>query len=223
MDDKKNNFNNEISWDYKGYMNLNVNSFTPMTQNDWNQTLITRINESKTHINMKLSSRNLKAVDPIFIRTNLTGFAIIENFDYFFADKDAWNKSLEENIKYEVCGYIGNSSDDMKYIVLLDPTIKEDKIIVATHFNPEISDYHFTINIKNVPQIIDKKYDDEIINVVRDMLSDGDIETYSQAVLCKLLELRGTPVEINSCYRDIEDDFEFWKTVKNNIKCCGDD
>ena len=45
-------------------------------------------------------------------------------------------------------------------------------------------------------QGIDRRYDDEIINIVRSVLDNGSgiAETFNEHVLIKLMQLRGTPI-----------------------------
>lgn len=61
------------------------------------------------------------------------------------------------------------------------------------------------------------KYDDAIINLVENILSNGGfyIETFNESVLCKLMELRGTPIYYTRTNRDIEKDFESWRLENN--------
>lgn len=59
---------------------------------------------------------------------------------------------------------------------------------------------------------IDRSRDEEIIGIVRSILSSGvwNVETIHEAVLLKLMELRGTPIKSNKILRDIDRDYELW-------------
>ena len=66
---------------------------------------------------------------------------------------------------------------------------------------------------------IDRSKDEEIIDIMRSIFSNGnwEVETFNEAVLTKLLILRGTPIE---CYsqptlRDIDNDYDTWKNLKD--------
>jgi len=45
------------------------------------------------------------------------------------------------------------------------------------------------------------------------ILSNGkmQVETINEAVLVKLMELRGTPVKYDKSFRNIDEDYERWK------------
>jgi hypothetical protein len=60
---------------------------------------------------------------------------------------------------------------------------------------------------------IDRKHDEEIIDIVRAILSNASfkVETINESILVKLMELRGTPISYNEALRDIDKDFERWK------------
>lgn len=60
---------------------------------------------------------------------------------------------------------------------------------------------------------IDRSNDEEIIDIMNSILSEGKmrVETINEAVLVKLMELRGTPIRYNKTYRDIDKDYERWK------------
>lgn len=59
-------------------------------------------------------------------------------------------------------------------------------------------------------QAIDKSKDDEIINLMNNILSNGNmvVETINEAALVKLMELRGTPIKFSKSYRDIDEDYK---------------
>lgn len=60
---------------------------------------------------------------------------------------------------------------------------------------------------------IDRSNDEEIIDIMNSILSEGKlrVETINEAVLVKLMELRGTPIRYDKTYRDIDKDYERWK------------
>ena len=60
---------------------------------------------------------------------------------------------------------------------------------------------------------IDRSNDEEIIDIMNSILSEGkmQVETINEAVLVKLMELRGTPIKYDKTYRDIDKDYERWK------------
>lgn len=60
---------------------------------------------------------------------------------------------------------------------------------------------------------VDRRNDEEIIDIMRSILSQGtmEVETFNEAVLVKLMDLRGTPVLGYDSVRNIEQDFLHWK------------
>jgi hypothetical protein len=60
---------------------------------------------------------------------------------------------------------------------------------------------------------INRENDEEIINIVNSILSNGkmQVETINEAVLVKLMELRGTPIKYDKSFRNIDEDYERWK------------
>ena len=63
---------------------------------------------------------------------------------------------------------------------------------------------------------IDRKNDEEIIAIVRAILSNASfkVETINEAILVKLMELRGTPISYDETLRDIDKDFERWQNER---------
>ncbi len=63
---------------------------------------------------------------------------------------------------------------------------------------------------------IDRKHDEEIIDIVNSILSNAtfEVETINEAILVKLMELRGTPIKYDKLSRDIDKDFERWKNER---------
>ena len=60
---------------------------------------------------------------------------------------------------------------------------------------------------------IGRTHDEEIIGLIRSILSDATftVETFNEAVLVKLMQLRGTPIAYDKNLRDINADYEQWK------------
>jgi len=60
---------------------------------------------------------------------------------------------------------------------------------------------------------IDRSNDEEIIDIMNSILSEGKmrVETINEAILVKLMELRGTPIKYDKTYRNIDEDYERWK------------
>ena len=59
---------------------------------------------------------------------------------------------------------------------------------------------------------INRSNDEEIIDIMNNILSGGEmqVETINEAVLVKLMELRGTPIKYNKTFRNIDKDYERW-------------
>ena len=60
---------------------------------------------------------------------------------------------------------------------------------------------------------VNRTNDEEIINIMNSILSNGkmQVETVNEAVLVKLMELRGTPIKYDKTLRNIDGDYERWK------------
>ena len=60
---------------------------------------------------------------------------------------------------------------------------------------------------------INRENDEEIIDIMNSILSNGkmQVETINEAVLVKLMELRGTPIKYDKSFRNIDEDYERWK------------
>jgi len=67
--------------------------------------------------------------------------------------------------------------------------------------------------MKNEIHEINRENDEEIIDIMNSILSNGkmQVETINEAVLVKLMELRGTPIKYDKSFRNIEEDYERWK------------
>ncbi len=95
-----------LEWDYKGFKKLGS---SPYAQKDWNQTLMTKLNQANAMCQLANNSSTL-------IKSNKEIFKIIETFDYF----DLLNMSL------------GHRK------IIVDDTINEDVILVSSIEFPEI-------------------------------------------------------------------------------------
>lgn len=65
-------------------------------------------------------------------------------------------------------------------------------------------------------KFVDRKHDEEIIDIVNSILSNAhfEVKTINEAVLVKLMELRGTPIKYDRTLRDIDEDFECWQNER---------
>ena len=63
---------------------------------------------------------------------------------------------------------------------------------------------------------VDRKYDEEIIDIVRSVLDNGtgNAETFNENVLIKLMQLRGTPITSFAFDQNVVDtSYENWKKM----------
>ena len=95
-------------WDYKGLAN-NANFFG--TQKDWNQTLITRINELSAQIH-KATLRG----GANWVICSAEAGAIFDDLEYFHVDGSAQPESEKYNLGVEKIGNLGS-----RYVVYKDP------------------------------------------------------------------------------------------------------
>lgn len=127
-----------------------------VTQNDWNQTLITQIN-SATHP-IRVNKKNVYKEDsefwPLALITSGEGIAIMDSLEYFCVATNG----LGDIDEAEMAGYISNTGElkDAKYHVYYNPQLPA-KIIIAQRedLKENISDdcITVTIDIKGLPKI----------------------------------------------------------------------
>ena len=108
----------EARWDYQG-MQDNVNFFG--TQKDWNQTLITRINE----ISAQIHKATLRGGANWVICSAEAG-AIFDDLEYFHVDDSASPETEKYNLGMEKIGQLGN-----RYTVYKDPYLPANLVLVG--------------------------------------------------------------------------------------------
>jgi len=105
-------------WDYKGLSN-NANFFG--TQKDWNQTLITRINE----ISAQIHKATLRGGANWVVCSAEAG-AIFDDLEYFHVDGSAQPESEKYNLGVEKIGNLGS-----RYVVYKDPYLPAPIVLVG--------------------------------------------------------------------------------------------
>ncbi len=105
-------------WDYQGLAN-NANFFG--TQKDWNQTLITRINELSAQIH-KATLRG----GANWVVCSAEAGAIFDDLEYFHVDTSASPESEKYNLGVEKIGNLGS-----RYVVYKDPYLPSQLIILG--------------------------------------------------------------------------------------------
>jgi hypothetical protein len=108
----------EARWDYQGLRD-NVNFFG--TQKDWNQTLITRINE----ISAQIHKATLRGGANWVICSAEAG-AIFDDLEYFHVDSSASPETEKYNLGMEKIGNLGN-----RYVVYKDPYMPANLVLVG--------------------------------------------------------------------------------------------
>ena len=109
----------EARWDYAGLRN-NANFFG--TQKDWNQTLITRVNE----ISAQIHKATLRGGANWLICSAEAG-AIFDDLEYFHVDGSAQPESEKYNLGIEKIGNLGS-----RYVVYKDPYMPAN-IVLCGH------------------------------------------------------------------------------------------
>ena len=109
----------EARWDYAGLRN-NANFFG--TQKDWNQTLITRVNE----ISAQIHKATLRGGANWIICSAEAG-AIFDDLEYFHVDGSAQAEAEKYNLGIEKIGNLGN-----RYVVYKDPYMPAN-IVLCGH------------------------------------------------------------------------------------------
>jgi hypothetical protein len=105
-------------WDYKGLAN-NANFFG--TQKDWNQTLITRINE----ISAQIHKATLRGGANWVVCSAEAG-AIFDDLEYFHVDGSAQPESEKYNLGVEKIGNLGS-----RYVVYKDPYLPAPIVLIG--------------------------------------------------------------------------------------------
>ena len=108
----------EARWDYAGLRN-NANFFG--TQKDWNQTLITRINELSAQIH-KATLRG----GANWVICSAEAGAIFDDLEYFHVDSSASPETEKYNLGVEKMGNLGN-----RYVVYKDPYMPANIILLG--------------------------------------------------------------------------------------------
>ena len=86
----------DLLWDYAGWMNMDA-GFSPYSQKDWNQTLITKINQCSAHIHQKSSIGGATRLE---CGTNLE--AIFDDLEYYNSDTKKLGGRYEVTFKKEL-------------------------------------------------------------------------------------------------------------------------
>lgn len=105
-------------WDYQGLQN-NANFFG--TQKDWNQTLITRVNELSAQIH-KATLRG----GANWIVCSAEAGAIFDDLEYFHVDGSASPESEKYNLGIEKIGQLGS-----RYVVYKDPYLPAQIVLLG--------------------------------------------------------------------------------------------
>lgn len=105
-------------WDYQGLQN-NANFFG--TQKDWNQTLITRVNELSAQIH-KATLRG----GANWIVCSAEAGAIFDDLEYFHVDGSAAPESEKYNLGIEKIGNLGS-----RYVVYKDPYLPAQIVLLG--------------------------------------------------------------------------------------------
>jgi hypothetical protein len=108
----------ETRWDYAGLRN-NANFFG--TQKDWNQTLITRVNE----ISAQIHKATLRGGANWIICSAEAG-AIFDDLEYFHVDGSAQAETEKYNLGIEKIGNLGN-----RYVVYKDPYMPANIVLLG--------------------------------------------------------------------------------------------
>ncbi len=105
--------------------NYDNDSIFEFTQNDWNQTLITRINEASKNVH----NEDL-GLYPLALICSSEGLAIMDDLAYFFIEP----KEVESfDGQTEMVGFISSTGnkDDARYIVHRNKMLPANKLIIA--------------------------------------------------------------------------------------------
>jgi hypothetical protein len=105
-------------WDYKGLSN-NANFFG--TQKDWNQTLITRVNELSAQIHKSTLRGGAN-----WVVCSAEAGAIFDDLEYFHVDGSAQPESEKYNLGVEKIGNLGS-----RYIVYKDPYLPAPLVLLG--------------------------------------------------------------------------------------------
>jgi hypothetical protein len=109
-----------LRWDYNGWKRSNQNGFTPYTQKDWNQTLMTKINQISAQIHKSTLRGGAN-----FIVVSSEVSAILDDLEYFHVsnaapEEDQYNMGIEK---------VGSLSG--RYTVYRDPYSPANTVLIG--------------------------------------------------------------------------------------------
>lgn len=132
----------KTEWDYNGIYEATVSKKFFGTQNDWNQTLITKINEKITYITNIVNEKGCKH---IFIYSPQM-MALFESLEYFKV-----NKNWESGMSNESVGTLGS-----RYLVFFKKNVSlKNRIDIICSDSPVIGEYIYVLNL---PEIKNKQF-----------------------------------------------------------------
>lgn len=115
-----------VRWDYKGHQNIpqGINYL----QHDWNQTLVTKINECRHWLHNQFN-RNELTYDFNTLTTTSTSLMVLDSILYF--------SYTPETISEDTTRTVGTLMN--RYVVNMDYTDMLDRIYLGTQENPKLA------------------------------------------------------------------------------------
>ena len=107
----------DLMWNYKGWMNMDANCL-PLSQNDWSQTLITKINQCSANIHKASLSGGATRLE---CGTNLKD--VFDNLEYYNSDTNNLGGRYEVTFKKELQSTIRVFHDKRPDLTMVIKTI----------------------------------------------------------------------------------------------------
>ena len=115
-----------VRWDYKGHQTFSTNHYL---QHEWNQTLITKINECRIWLHRCFNTDESPLTDFNTLTTTSTSLMILDTIPYFSYTSE---EPSEETTK--TVGVLMN-----RYVVDIDYTDMLDRLYLGTEENPKLA------------------------------------------------------------------------------------
>ena len=129
----------EMSWDYLGWNKLSGSSaYSSFTQPDWNQTLVTKMNEASARIYQRYTSRRAGNI----AECNKYVFNIIKKFEYYYA--------ADQTIGSRFTVKVNNDISD-KAVHIYDSNFPDDKIVIMVENYVSVNPITGDINLEYHP------------------------------------------------------------------------
>jgi hypothetical protein len=115
-----------VRWDYKGHQTFSTNHYL---QHDWNQTLMTMINECRHWLHRYFNTDESPVIDFNILTTTSTSLMVLDSIPYFAYTPEELSEDTTRTV-----GVLMN-----RYVVNVDYTDILDRLYLGTQENPKLA------------------------------------------------------------------------------------